>query len=52
MILKMVELQTVINHLPWHPLRETLAKMVECNRYLHNSVLTVVVTMTQQHHLQ
>ena len=44
--------EIIINYLPWHSLRETFAKMVECNRYPHNSVLRIVVTVTQQHHLE
>jgi len=44
--------EIINNYLPWHSLCETFAKMVECNRYAHNSVLRVVVTVTQKHHLQ
>lgn len=36
---------------PWHPLNQSLPKVVEGHRNLHDLVLRMAVTCTEQHHL-
>ncbi|KAG2384001.1 uncharacterized protein HKW66_Vig0152360 [Vigna angularis] len=36
---------------PWHPLDQSLPEMVECHCYLHDLVLRVRVSRTEQHHI-